>query len=70
MDKNKDKVLMYETPHPSGGVCRTQLTREQAIKFTRELHPNLKWNDEEVLLDFIVIHWAWWVEPWEKEKSN
>lgn len=53
-------ILEYNEPHPSGGNCRVTLTRQQAIDWTKKLHPEL--TDEQALEDFIIVHWAYWVE--------
>ena len=53
-------LLEYLEPHPSGGTCRVRMTEQQAIDWTKKMHPEL--TDEQALDDFAVIHWAYWVK--------
>ena len=54
------KLLEFLEPHPSGGTCRVRMTEQQAIDYTKKIHPEL--TDERALEDFTIIHWAYWVE--------
>jgi len=56
----KMKILEYTDPHPSGGIQITRMTKQQAIDWTKQLHPEL--TEEQALEDFIVAQWAYWVE--------
>ncbi len=53
-------LLEYLEPHPSGGTCRIRMTSQQAIDWTKKVHPEL--TDEQALEEFIVVHWASRVE--------
>ncbi len=54
------KKLQFVEPHPTGGHATVTLTKEQAVNWTRAVHPEL--SDEQALENFIVVHWAWYVE--------
>ena len=60
-------ILEYTDPHPSGGIQLTRMTRQQAIDWTKELHPDL--TEEQALEDFIVVQWAYWVEEMEGQAN-
>jgi len=54
----ESKTLHFDEPHITGGNCHVTLTEQQAIKSIKKIHHYD--NDEEALLDFIAIHWAYY----------
>lgn len=55
------RLLEYNEPHPSGGNCRVRMTRQQAIDWTVTVRKSIM-TEQKALDDFIVTHWAYWVE--------
>ena len=55
------EILEYIEPHPSGGTCRVRMSSQQAIDWVKKVHSEYL-TDKQALNDFIVIHYAYWVE--------
>lgn len=63
-------MIIYEEPDENGGNIAIRITEEQAIKLAKEaafINGHVYKNDEDALLDFMAIHWAW-KEP-DKEEN-
>ena len=58
------KVLKFNNPLSTDPVvnCISFVTLEDAINFTRIVHPNEDMTDEEALEEFKIINWAWYVD--------
>lgn len=60
-------MICYLEPDPNGGICLVCLTKEQAIKDARKVWESHKakrsdlpeLTDEEALVEFTIVHWAW-----------
>lgn len=57
------KMISYCQPGENGEDQIVCLSEQEAIKIHRELHPELaNERDEDVLEDFMIIHWAFYDE--------
>lgn len=59
-----DHILVFSEPHPTGGVATVRVTIDQAIKYQKEAlrkrYPDKEYlNDYEAVMDFKIIHGAW-----------
>lgn len=54
----RNRILVFEESHPTGGNCRVTLTEQQAIDWAKREYEY--GSDEEALGAFIVEHWAWY----------
>ena len=55
-------MIIYEEPDENGKNIRVRITEEEAIEITKEkafMNGHIYKNDDQALVDFMTIHWAW-----------
>ena len=59
------RYLRYSEPDEDNNTKVVRVSVEEAIKESKTnayRHGYTYLNDEEALLDFIAVNWAWWVD--------
>lgn len=54
------EVWEFAEPHATGGDCKVTITRSQIVSFMRGRrdYDFSKWPDQELVDNFVAIHWA------------
>lgn len=63
-ERNKKiKTYVFEEPHPTGGHTTVEITEKQILKYMKKAYGNrpasFRMTDQQLIEEFVVIHWAW-----------
>lgn len=57
MNKDEEEIWAYDEPHQSGGNVHVTMTRQQAIRWMKNVYPVM--NDEQAFHEWVIVHWAY-----------
>ena len=61
-DLELQRIVRWDEPHPTGGVCECSCTAGQAIEHVRRQAEQRGYtydSDQRALDEFMIVNWAW-----------